>query len=304
MKAIILSRDFNDIRLIRLALSNQDVQVLNVDNQEAVYSLLKENNDLVLFAEYDHPSLNGLELINHLLALQIPLFPFIVFITEKGQGERVLESLGPVPGDVIHKPLDRKDVELRLHMAERTLAMQKRMQANVDHINAGVTKYDELTNVLNRQAVYEQALAELDRAQRENFEIVVALVEVLNLEKIYKEYGSEIRDQVVRFIARAARANLRSYDLVGRWIGGKFLLVLPGVNQENAEPALKRIHLAMTTVRVRVSDAKRISLEVRIGYAISGTGDHNPLYELVDQANQALLSASITKDLTVVGFTN
>lgn len=288
MKVLVLSQQAEDRKLIQQAFKDNGNQLVYAANKEAVFSLFRENTDVVVFADFDHPKLNGLDLINHILAMNITTFPFIVFLTDLEKEAEVSESLGPVPGDTLRRPISPDEVYIRLRLAERTLAMQKRMQANAEVIDTGAAKYDELTNVLNRQAVYEQALAEMERAQREGFQLAVAMVEVLNLEKIYNEYGADVRDQVVQFIARAARANLRMYDLVGRWIGAKFLLVLPGLNEEMAGPIFNRIHLAMTTVRVRVSDAKRIPLEVRIGYTITEKKDPSSLYIHIEQANQAL----------------
>ena len=288
MKVLVLSQKDEEKKLIHQVINGNGNQLVNAVNKQAVYSLLKENPQMVIFADFDYPSLNGLDLVNHVLTLRNTLYPFIVFITEGHLQEEAVECLGPVPGDLLLRPINKVDVALRLKLSERTMAMQRRIQMDAQNIGAGKEMHDELTNVFNRQTIYQQALTELDRAQHEGFQVSVALVDVLNLEKIAHEYGPDVRNQVVQYIARVARANLRMYDLVGRWEENKFLLVLPGVNEETAGPIFNRIHLAMTTVRVSVSDAKRIPLEVRIGYTVSEMKKHVPLYMQIEQANQAL----------------
>jgi diguanylate cyclase (GGDEF)-like protein len=302
LNILIFNRNAEENKLILSELYGNDFKVSQADSRQTAISLLKENGENIIIADFKFPYFNGMDLINHVLASHNSVYPFIIFITEKDQEDQAIDCLGPVPGDFLARPIDSKELAVRMSVAERALALQKRMQANAEEIQSGQAMYDQLTSVLNRQAVYEHALAELNRAQREDFQIAIAMVEVMNLKEIYEEYGDEVRDEVVRFVARAARSNLRLYDLVGRWIGAKFLLVLPGVNEDTAAPIFKRIHTAITTVRVRVSDAKRIALMVRVGFTITDRAHPLPLYTLIEQANLALENASESKDLIVVRF--
>jgi GGDEF domain-containing protein len=82
------------------------------------------------------------------------------------------------------------------------------------------------------------------------------------------------------------------------------VLVLPGATEETAAPIFERIHTAITTVRVRVSDAKRIALVVRVGFTLSDKEHTIPLYTLIEQANQALETASESKNPIVVKYTD
>jgi diguanylate cyclase (GGDEF)-like protein len=152
--------------------------------------------------------------------------------------------------------------------------------------------YDALTNLLNRQAIYERALAELNRSNREGIDAGVAMIEVANLEEIENEYGEEVRDQAIRFVARATRANVRIYDLVGRWIGAKFLLMLPGLSNDKTQTIFERIHKAITTIRVRVPDGDRLKLDIRVGYTNADVDNPVPLYMLIEHVNSALEDAA------------
>ena len=115
--------------------------------------------------------------------------------------------------------------ELEIAVAERTLALQARAKETSGHSSDSLALYDHLTSVLNRQAIYERALAEMNRSQRDGNQVGIAMIEIVNLDEIIEKYGSDVRDQSVRFVARAARANMRIYDLVGRWIGAKFMYI-------------------------------------------------------------------------------
>lgn len=295
MKVLILVADEKERSLIKAGLDGLDLELVETQGEVDIPAVVDQYGNSVIIADFSDDPNGGWELVNHILASTLEEYPFIIFMVEKEQEKQAIDCLGPIPGDYLLRPLDEGELRIRMEMAERTLAMQTRLQNSTGQ-SESLALYDQLTGVLNRQAVYERALAELSRAQREHIQVVVAMIEVKNLEQIRQEFGADIRDQVVRFVARVARANLRIYDLVGRWIGAKFLLMLPGVDDDNAGPIFQRIHTSVTTIRVRASEAERVALDVRIGYSIMDKETPQPLYELIEQANQALTQAIASEE--------
>jgi len=301
VKILILVADEKERSLINSSLDDLDLEIVEAQGDVDIPAVVDQYGNSVIIADFADDKNGGWELVNHILASNLEEYPFIIFMVEKEQEKQAIECLGPIPGDYLLRPLEGEELRLRLEVAERTLAMQTRLQGSSGQ-SESLALYDQLTGVLNRQAVYERALAELSRAQREHIQVVIAMVEVKNLEQIREEFGPEIRDQVVRFVARVARANLRLYDLVGRWIGAKFLLMLPGVDQENAGPIFQRIHTSVTTIRVRATDSDRVALDVRIGYSLMDVENPQPLYELIEQANHALEEAITSKKDQVIMY--
>jgi diguanylate cyclase (GGDEF)-like protein len=151
--------------------------------------------------------------------------------------------------------------------------------------------YDGLTNVLNRQAVYERALGEMNRAKREGLELCLAMVDVVNYEWVTSTYDVETANQAIQFVARAIRANVRMYDLVGRWIGAKFFVLLPGLQQEHTSAVINRLYKAITSVRVRHVDGDSILIDLAVGYTWANGDGSDPLYVLIEKANEALAKA-------------
>jgi diguanylate cyclase (GGDEF)-like protein len=255
----------------------------------------------ILIASFDQSEIEGVDLINHLLAGDLSVYPYIIFIADEARRKNVIDSLGPIPGDFVISPIVEEELLARMTIAERTIALQTSLKQGQGH-SESLALYDQLTSVLNRQAVYERALAELNRAQREGIQLSLGMLEVLNLPEIRGEHGPEIRDQALRFVARAARANVRIYDIVGRWIGSKFLLMLPGASTENARAVLERISRAVTTIRIRTPEGGRLQLDIRCGYTSTRKDDPQPLYVLIEQANQALESTEAGSEEKVAAF--
>jgi len=94
---------------------------------------------------------------------------------------------------------------------------------------------DELTGVLNRQAGLEALGREVDRCRRSGERMVLGFLNVDRLKILNESKGPRAGDEVLRKVASALRATLRSYDVVVRLGGDEFLFSLPGADAATAE---------------------------------------------------------------------
>jgi diguanylate cyclase (GGDEF)-like protein len=300
LKVFILSTDTEQLELLKETLNDQDFELVFVDDLAGIVEQFGEDPPELIIADFDIPG-GGIDLVNEVLAQLQPPFPYILFITEAQAESYAVDCLGPIPGDFLTKPVRQEELNARIQVAERAIALQTHLRSQ-ESVSPDLALYDDLTNLLNRQAVYERALAELNRAHRQKIDTCLAMFEILNIEKIEQAHGEKISRQAIRFVARAIRANIRMYDLVGRWMGAKFLLMLPGLPVEYTKNVVDRIYSAISSVRIRLSDDEALQLDMAVGYVISKAEEPSPLYELIEGANQALLEASELKKPEKVAF--
>ncbi|MBW8011194.1 MAG: diguanylate cyclase [Chloroflexi bacterium] len=290
MRILILDNDEEQRKFVRDNISSDDYELIEVENGQAALDILREKPIEILITEFEMPDFSAMDLVNNILSSNLEKFPFIILITDEETQNEAVDCLGPIPGDYIIKPLDPEGLRARVKVAERSISMQERL-SRVRKESASLALYDKLTGVLNRQAIYDQALAEISRAQRGNIMVSVAMIEVANLTGVTEKHGSDIRDQALRYVASAIRANVRIYDILGRWMGAKFLLVLPNTSEENAAKVVERVNQSVSTIGIRLPDRKRLDVEVAIGVSSLPDEESMPLYVLVDQANEALKKA-------------
>ena len=108
--------------------------------------------------------------------------------------------------------------------------------------------------------------------------------------KVNDVYGHMIGDQVLQQIANRCRSILRSSDIMGRYGGEEFLILLPETNVQQAQKIANRMRLLIMD-RPIVTDRGDISVTVSMGIS-SMEGDCDSRLEwVVDQADQALLLA-------------
>src|SRR5205807_5517059 len=96
---------------------------------------------------------------------------------------------------------------------------------------------------------------EIDRVRRSDGRLVLAFVDVDGLKAINDAEGHAAGDQLLRDVAAALRAGLRSYDLVVRYGGDEFLCALPGTDVEGARRRFDEVarHLAERNPQASVS---------------------------------------------------
>jgi len=111
---------------------------------------------------------------------------------------------------------------------------------------------DELTQVLNRQAITIDVVEAIAQSERYNNALALALVDVDHLQKINDEQGRDAGDEVLKAVANALTDALRLPDRIGRYAGEEFLVVLPQTVAEDASTIADRIILNYRVRPVRL----------------------------------------------------
>ena len=108
-----------------------------------------------------------------------------------------------------------------------------------------MTRTDPLTGVGNRRAWDEALRRELARAEREQRSICIALIDLDHFKEFNDTYGHIAGDNHLGAVARAWRAELRGGDLIVRYGGEEFALMLPGATLESAVATAERLGRAV-----------------------------------------------------------
>jgi diguanylate cyclase (GGDEF)-like protein/PAS domain S-box-containing protein len=148
---------------------------------------------------------------------------------------------------------------------------------------------DELTGALNRRGFLEFAKIELNRASRFGRPTGVILFDIDHFKQINDSLGHSAGDLVIKEVVKCSLNSVRQVDLVGRWGGDEFVILLPETDTAGTLVVANRLCKAVENQKVMHGE-KPVLVTISIGAAVNDKTDFSA-DELICQADQALYSA-------------
>ena len=148
---------------------------------------------------------------------------------------------------------------------------------------------DPLTDAYNRRYLDRRLEAELSAGRRHRTPVGVLLVDVDHFKRVNDTYGHAAGDEVLRSVADVLRAVVRTEDVVCRWGGEEFLVVLPRTDAPSAAAAGERVRAAIAAMAVGLG-AGRDAITVTVSVGCAATLDDPPPV-LIARADRALYRA-------------
>jgi len=149
---------------------------------------------------------------------------------------------------------------------------------------------DKLTGVANRQQLLAGLFSEVERASRYNRPFSVAFVDIDHFKQVNDTYGHAAGDIVLRGVAQTIANNLRSTDLIGRYGGEEFMLLLSETTAEDAAVLSEKLRNMVQRQRFNVDGNPALNVTVSIGIA-GGQGPALRVDSLARDADAAMYSA-------------
>jgi diguanylate cyclase (GGDEF)-like protein len=153
------------------------------------------------------------------------------------------------------------------------------------------SRVDPLTGLLNRRGCVERLAAELSRAGRDGGAPGVLVIDADHFKRVNDTHGHRAGDEALITIARRLRETVREYDVVARWGGEEFCVVVPGTESDAELLQIgESIRAAVAGVPVAVQPGVLLRLTVSIGAVRAGEGLWS-VEGIVDSADRALYAA-------------
>ena len=154
-----------------------------------------------------------------------------------------------------------------------------------------IAMVDSVTRLWNRLGIDTLLHREWEYAMRKNSPIAIVMVDFDNFKQINDTYGHLVGDEVLQGYSRLILSSLRSSDIVGRWGGDEFMVILPGTDQEQAVMILQRI-LDVITQETVITSGGEIKISVSMGGVIVIPSEQQETIEYwVGKADNELMKA-------------
>jgi diguanylate cyclase (GGDEF)-like protein/PAS domain S-box-containing protein len=153
------------------------------------------------------------------------------------------------------------------------------------------SRTDALTDLFNRRHLVDALTAELERARREPRRPGLLLVDLDHFKLVNDSYGHPAGDAVLKEVASRLRRAVRRYDVVARWGGEEFCVLLAGVTSERAlRRTAQAVCRAIGETPVEVGEQRLVKVTASVGAVLAREGMWS-VEALVDSADRALYAA-------------
>lgn len=199
---------------------------------------------------------------------------------------------------------DVTEIELQKQQLQETVldleTSEKEIQRQNKELHYLATR-DPMTGCLNRRSFNEMFAEAFANARSKDEELTCIMVDIDHFKLVNDNYGHGVGDEVIKMLANVLLSSTRDEDIVSRYGGEEFCIVLPGINIEEAVSIAERI-------RLKIKKDSEMSFDpgphIKASLGVSSIYDHakNPA-ELNDQADQALYVAKETGRNRVISWT-
>lgn len=296
-RILVVDDDRDSVDLLTQWLTMGGYEVTSAaDGPEALRRVQSDRPDLVLL-DILIPPPDGVQVMRTIKRDRVLSTIPVVVMTVKRDVKSKVECLKNGADDFIVKPFhfDELDAILRSSLKKRYLytslerANRQLRDANERLLKLTVT--DERTNLLNDRYLKRRLGEEFKRAQRYGTPLSVAMLDLDHFKEVNDKYGHDCGDQVLREFGNLLTASARTTDIVGRFGGEEFLMVLPNTDGIRAAIVAERVRKAAEEHIYKYKESLvRITTSAGVASVPANSQVHDE-HELLKAADQALYRA-------------
>ena len=263
---------------LKKMVQNLFFKVVAVANGQEALQMLKSDSQIkLILTDYNMPDMNGLELTKKVRKIYSKNEISIIAISSDHNGEISALFLKHGATDYITKPFSKEEFSCRLNNAIEALE-------NIWTITNSANR-DFLTGLYNRRYFFKDMTEYFYNAKIKHENFCIAMIDIDNFKKINDTFGHDMGDKVIIRLAEILLHNTNEGDLVSRFGGEEFCIVLKDIEPEIA---LKRLEKIRTKVQKALISKDNIAFTISIG--VSFIQDDN-LDEAINIADMMLYKA-------------
>ena len=265
-------------------LSNLFFEVISVAHGEEALGILESHPEISLvLTDYNMPVMNGLELTQEIRQRYTKSELSILALSSNQDEEINALFLKLGANDYIKKPFSKEEFSCRINNSIESL---ENIQQITNHANR-----DFLTGLYNRRYFFSSMQEYLETLRESHEQFALTMIDIDNFKSINDTYGHDIGDRVIVSLSEILRTSTNHNDIVSRFGGEEFCLVLKNINRYSAPEILERIREKVESFNFEIDKKKSLSFTISLGATIHHTQD---LEELIAEADMLLYKAKNT----------
>ena len=240
MKSVsVLVADDDEVvrRVVAAVLARAGYVVLSASSGEEALDLARSHRPQAIVLDIEMPELDGYEVTRRLREDERTSAIPVLLLTARAGGGDVADGFAAGSDDYLRKPFSGQELQARVGALITRSSLIERLTAQ--------TRTDALTGLCNRRAWEDELPRELARSGRYDQPVTVAIIDLDHFKRFNDEHGHLGGDSLLRELGTIWPSHLREIDLIARWGGEEFVLLLPNCWSERAHAVVERLRAAV-----------------------------------------------------------
>lgn len=283
---LILEINEKNYTVLKNLFEKNDYETTSALNQESFEALMKSKEDYDAIVVNAHIKFATSEDIQKLTDNEGEFVPVIYIDSAKVHDKALLEeSFKSGAADYIKKPFDSKEILMRIEYHIQMSKKLREYKLRIDKL-ANLATIDQLsksTSKMHMQAILRHELNNYKRYG--NDDIAVIYLGITSIEKHIATFGLEKGEKLIAQFAKFLRANIRESDVLARWVGSEFLILLTNTNIKTTESVIRKLKIVLA------SDEKLAKSQLELAFGVTSMQKDDTSEELLDRVQYAYKKA-------------
>lgn len=276
-RVLLIDDDLEIARHLDLTLRSAGVTTQIINHPSKALEVLDEFNPDLILLDFHLPGCNGSELASiirqHENFLSIP----IIYLSTETNIKRKFMALRMGGDEFLTKPINDEDL---ISMVISRAARARKLTDLIDR--------DSLSGLLKHTKIKDLLATEIKRQQRTSGTLSFAMIDLDHFKKINDCHGHMAGDRVIRSLAYMLKQRARESDIIGRYGGEEFALILPNCSLSDAAGILEKLRADFNQISQSFND---ITFTVTFSAGIAEWKPSQSADELINSADKALYLA-------------
>ena len=259
-----------------------------LDGESALEAIKEDEIDLILL-DIMMPDMDGYEVCQRLKSKEETRDIPIIFITARTDEEAIEKAYDAGGVDYVTKPIKPKELSARIKMQLKLQKLIKDLEKSKEELKF-LASTDPLTKLYNRRFFSEYSERILNLAKRDKRDLSIIMLDIDRFKKINDTFGHKVGDDSIAALASALKKFTRKSDLLCRFGGEEFLVLLPETDINGAVAMAEKIRKEIEKLRIDIKNGTKINFTVSIGVA-QMCGKNDSIEALIYRSDKALYKA-------------
>ncbi len=273
------------------ALAARHSVTVESDPQQALFRVTEGDWDLVV-VNLDLANFDALRLVSQMRSLDRTRMLPILLVVGEDDRVRLLRGLDMGVNDYLQRPIDRQELCARVKTQIRRKRYADSLRESVQQtMEMAIT--DGLTGLYNRRFMTTHFDQTLEQAHRQGRSLAVLIADMDHFKSVNDTYGHDAGDAVLRELAERMRGSVRGVDLVCRFGGEEFVVIMPDTELDTAGIVAERIRARVAAEPFLLPDGTRLERTISVGIGALQTAA-DTAETILKRADGALYDAKLS----------